>query len=26
LQIVMIANHIWGLPFRNISHIKGAFA
>ena len=26
LQIAMIANHIWGLPFRNISHIKGAFA
>lgn len=26
LQIAMIANLIWGLPFRTISHIKGAFA
>jgi hypothetical protein len=26
LQIAMIVNHIWGLPFRTISHIKGAFA
>ncbi len=26
LQIAMIANQIWGLPFRTISHIKGAFA
>lgn len=26
LQIAMIANHIWNLPFRTISHIKGAFA
>jgi hypothetical protein len=26
LQIAMIANHIWDLPFRTISHIKGVFA
>lgn len=26
LQIAMIANQIWGLPFRTVSHIKGAFA
>jgi hypothetical protein len=26
LQIAVIANHIWNLPFRTISHIKGAFA
>ena len=26
LQIAMIANHIWDMPFRTISHIKGAFA
>jgi hypothetical protein len=26
LQIAMIANSIWSLPFRNISTIKGAFA
>jgi hypothetical protein len=26
LQIAMIANHIWALPFRTISYIKGAFA
>lgn len=26
LQIAMIANSIWGLPFRTISHIKGTFA
>lgn len=26
LQIAMIANSIWGLPFRNISNLKGAFA
>lgn len=26
LQIAMIANQIWGMPFRTISHIKGAFA
>lgn len=26
LQIAMIANSTWGLPFRTISHIKGAFA
>ena len=26
LQIAMIANHIWQLPFRTISQIKGAFA
>jgi len=26
LQIAMIANHIWDLSFRTISHIKGAFA
>ena len=26
LQITMIANQIWDMPFRNISHIKGAFA
>lgn len=26
LQIAMIANQIWLMPFRNISHIKGAFA
>jgi len=26
LQIAMIANCIWGLPLRAISHIKGAFA
>ena len=26
LQIAMIANQIWQMPFRNISHIKGAFA
>lgn len=26
LQIAMIANHIWNLPFRTISHIKGVFA
>jgi len=26
LQIAMIANSVWGLPFRNVSHIKGAFA
>ena len=24
LQLAMIANSIWGLPFRNISHIKAA--
>jgi len=26
LQIAMIANSIWNLPFRTISYIKGAFA
>lgn len=26
LQIAMIANQIWQMPFRTISHIKGAFA
>lgn len=26
LQIAMIANLIWNLPFRTISHIKGVFA
>jgi len=26
LQVAMIANTVWGLPFRNISNIKGAFA
>jgi len=26
LQIAMIANSVWGLPFRNVSHIKGVFA
>jgi hypothetical protein len=26
LQIAMIANQIWNLPFRTISHIKGVFA
>jgi|SRR5690606_3950742 len=26
LQIAMIANSVWGLPFRNVSHIKGTFA
>jgi hypothetical protein len=26
LQFAMIANHVWGLPFRSISTIKGAFA
>lgn len=26
LQFAMIANSIWSLPFRTISHIKGAFA
>ena len=26
LQIAMIANQIWNMPFRTISHIKGAFA
>lgn len=26
LQIVMIANQVWQMPFRTISHIKGAFA
>jgi hypothetical protein len=26
LQIAMIANQIWTMPFRTISHIKGAFA
>jgi hypothetical protein len=26
LQIAMLANSIWGLPFRNISHIKASFA
>lgn len=26
LQIAMIANQIWKMPFRTISHIKGAFA
>jgi hypothetical protein len=26
LQVAMIANSVWGLPFRTISHIKGAFA
>lgn len=26
LQIAMIANQIWDMPFRTISHIKGAFA
>lgn len=26
LQVAMIANSIWGLPFRSISTIKGAFA
>ena len=26
LQIAMIANSVWGLPFRTVSHIKGAFA
>jgi hypothetical protein len=26
LQIAMIANQVWNMPFRNISEIKGAFA
>lgn len=26
LQIAMIANQIWAMPFRTISHIKGVFA
>lgn len=26
LQIAMIVNQVWNLPFRSISHIKGAFA
>ena len=26
LQIAMIANQIWAMPFRTISHIKAAFA
>lgn len=26
LQIAMIVNSVWGLPFRTVSHIKGAFA
>ena len=26
LQIAMLNNSIWGMPFRTISHIKGAFA
>ncbi len=26
LQIAMIANQVWKMPFRTISHIKGAFA
>lgn len=26
LQIAMVANSIWGIPFRTISYIKGAFA
>jgi hypothetical protein len=26
LQIAMLANHVWNLPFRAISHLKGAFA
>jgi hypothetical protein len=26
LQLAMIANAIWSMPFRTISHIKGAFA
>jgi hypothetical protein len=26
LQIAMIANSVWNLPFRTISHIKGVFA
>jgi hypothetical protein len=26
LQIAMIANNIWDLPFRTLSHIKGVFA
>lgn len=26
LQIAMLANSIWGIPFRTISYIKGAFA
>ena len=26
LQIAMIANRVWNLPFRTISHIKGVFA
>lgn len=26
LQLAMIANSVWGLPFRTVSHIKGAFA
>lgn len=26
LQLAMIANSLWGLPFRNVSHIKGTFA
>ena len=26
LQIAMIANQIWQMPFRTISYIKGAFA
>jgi hypothetical protein len=26
LQIAMIANQVWQMPFRTISHIKGAFA
>lgn len=26
LQIAMIANQIWAMPFRTISHIKGVFS
>lgn len=26
LQLAMIANHVWDMPFRNISCIKGVFA
>ena len=26
LQLAMLANSIWGIPFRTISYIKGAFA
>lgn len=26
LQVAMIANNVWGLPFRSISTLKGAFA